>query len=288
MGEHKYEPLQARIDLPAEIQGLVSPEQLVVNETMLLQSAPEVDPAALEIARQKLLSTYLIHTTETTQGFQWGLSPHRHVARIEKRGEAYGRVGTTFRFDKSLGLDTCTFFNWPLVTSENDYGSQRVLVDADILLEPNCFVTPRDVLSSVRANEDEFGEELDMSDDEFEERADIYEALVAMGYDGVIEGIENPKMIEPYDSDIPLETRREAAEHFIKQLQNVYLKKIVSGKTWLEYMARLLAADPSAELPKCEVKYKGKVSASKIMGIIDVQEYKNDYVPHVERVLKGE
>lgn len=271
--------------LPSMLAEVITPQHIAENEARLLSSVPEAEPSLLQKAQDQLLELFLIHATDEVAGFRAGIVPHKYLV-----GDS-DMHGNTFNFDQSLGLDECTFFSWPkqqhtkMGTAEHS-GRQLLLVDANLLLDSRCFVTPRDLYETARVDEDEFGNPLNLSDLELEQREAIYEYI----YDG--EYIELQKLLgdTELDSDIygvPREQVKLIAHLFNAQLHNLYFNQLVSGKAWLEFVARKILADGTDSLPLGEIKYFGTVDSSRIKAQSDRIELKHDYEPHVDEVVNN-
>lgn len=270
-----------RIVMPSEIEKVVSPQQLQENEAALLADTPEVGPEELEAAKQQLMSLFLIHGTKVGSGFRRGILPNSLSADIQ------GVEGNTFPFDKSLGLDECTFFSWPLPANKGDYkGANRILVSPELLLDERCFVTPRDIYECAAVDEDEHGNKLPdeaYSDSEWLKLEAAYEE-VYMGAYADLQSADN----NPFDYDgvhISSDDLELAKQRAQQQLHNNYFTKIVSGKVWLEYVARNLASGGPDAIPLGEIKFTGTVPPSKIEAIVGPEEFEQVYLPHVSETL---
>jgi hypothetical protein len=268
--------------LPAELAELVTPEQIAENGARLLGSLPEVNPVDVEVAKARLLEAFLIHETNAGNGFQHGIVPNIQNPSVEPGGY-------TFDLDKSLGFDKVTFMNWPFVPEIKDFGVNKVLVSTDLLFDDRCFVTPNDLYDTAQPGEDEFGNPLEVSDEEIARQELVYEDFYdGESYDELLKTIDAPKPVRFDDMHIPAKEVKSIAEMIKLQLDHGYFRKMVSGEVWLEYLSRLLVLEGPESLPLGEIKFFGKVPAGNIRAIISSEEFDQTYIPHIEQILRGD
>lgn len=277
------ETLHPSITLPGKLAEIVPAERIAENERRFLDSAPEVDPAALEEAKLRLSQLYLIHATDQGSYLSGGMVPHaQHTYPSDF-------IGYTFDFDKSLDLDKCIFFSWPLPPEVYEkHAKYMLLISPSILEDERCFVTPSDIREVPDIDTDELGNPVVFADgDQSPERerlADAHEYILDGTYDELI----NPTYpMELYDGTLTDEEASVIRQRVIGQLKNNYMDKIVSGKVWLEYVARMLIAHGPDGVPRGEIKFNGRVSSGEIVGRVTTDEFNETYRPFVEEVLEG-
>lgn len=267
-------------NIPPKLLEVVDSSRIASNEVRLLGSAPEASPTAVQQAKDALLQAYLIHATRQTQGFRQGIMPDNQFSGDEMETH-------TFPIDRSLGLDGCTFFSWPFIPHAGHTGANVILVTSDLLLDDRCFVTPRDLFESAAAEEDEFGKKISgQSDEEYNDLALVYEDVYDGDYASFLANLENTQPIDEEDDYVHEKVVKQTLEHIQEQLHNVYFEQLVSGRVWLEYLARILAAKGVEALPLGEIKFFGKIAPGKIAAQTDKKEFTEIYLPHVRNVLR--
>ncbi len=274
------QPGQEQTRLPTELAQHVPAERIAENEARLLSSVPEADPAQLEAVKHVLLELPLVHSTDSEAIERTGLLPQKLRPEDAR--------SNTFSFDTSLGLDSSVFFDWPKPPESDrimldSRAENKVLVSADLLLDSRCYVTPRDLLESAQVNEDEQGHpELDATDEEMQMRERIYEWV----YDGSFEDIDAALSDQGFSfDDVSHADATRLVARVKAQIENLYFSQLVSGATWLEYTARKIIAEGTADLQPAEVKFNGVVPASSVVALSSKQEFEETYEPHLQDVL---
>ena len=146
----------------------------------------------------------------------------------------------TYTLDRSLGLDECTFAYWgPYSTGR--YGNSGYLIDPALLLEERTFVTPRDILALVSQVSP-----LDV------------DQLGSIAHKGSYESLE---------------------EGDFESVTGEYIKKVVSGRDWLDITARTVLNGGTEKLwtehgikLDGEIKVLGAIPRSSIIGEVRTQE----------------
>jgi hypothetical protein len=155
----KIEEQAEKAHIPQKLAQFITPEDLKRNASNYPEMGYELPEALVESVRNRLLELPLVHRTnetrfssEPTNKISLYDEPVPHSYLVSEDNDVKSR-GNTFQLDRDLDLDEFVFLSWGEVFSDFVSGRYALLIRPELLLSPDCIVTPYDIAEIVSSRQ---------------------------------------------------------------------------------------------------------------------------------------